>query len=94
METTTLYTLAQLSFVEEQYTDALNYMETWITKANNPGPDPRIFMGQVYYQMKDYDKAIVQMELGIDIAKERNMDIKENWWQLINFLYFEKENWP
>ncbi|MEQ8690838.1 MAG: hypothetical protein RIC89_08380, partial [Pseudomonadales bacterium] len=37
LETTTLYTLAQLSFVEERYQDALDYMETWITKANNPG---------------------------------------------------------
>ena len=94
LETTTLYTLAQLSFVEERYQDALDYMETWISKATNPGPEPRIFMGQVYYQMKDYSKAIVQMENGIRIAKERQMTIKENWWQLINFLYFEQEDWP
>lgn len=94
LEVTTLYTLAQLSFVEEKYQDALDYMETWIAKATNPGPEPRIFMGQVYYQMQDYDKAIVQMEMGIDIARERGMAIKENWWQLVNFLYFEKENWP
>ena len=94
LETTTLYTLAQLSFVQERYQDALDYMETWISKANNPGPDPRIFMGQVYYQMKDYDKAIVQIELGIDMAIEREMKVKENWWQLANFLHYEKENWP
>lgn len=94
LETTTLYTLAQLSFVEERYQDALDYMETWIEKATNPGPDPRIFMGQVYYQMKDYPKAIVQMETGIQIARERDMTIKENWWQLLNFLYFEREDWP
>jgi len=94
LETTTLYTLAQLSFVEGQYQDALKYMETWISKANNPGPEPRIFMGQVYYQMKDYGKAIVQMENGIRIAKEREMKIKENWWQLINYLYYEQENIP
>lgn len=94
LETTTLYTLAQLSFVEEKYQDALDYMETWISKANNPGPDPRIFMGQVYYQMKDYDKAIVQIEMGIDLAVERGMKVKENWWQLANFLHYEKENWP
>lgn len=94
LETTTLYTLAQLSFVEDKYEDALEYMETWIAKATNPGPAPRIFMGQVYYQMKDYVNAIVQMEMGIGIARERSMTIKENWWQLLNFLYFETENWP
>jgi len=94
LETTTLYTLAQLSFVAERYQDALDYMETWISKASNPGADPHIFMGQVYYQMKDYDASIDQIETGIRIAKERDLTLKENWWALLNYLYFEKENWP
>ena len=94
LETTTLYTLAQLSFVTENYNDALRYMETWITKANNPGPDPHIFMGQVYYQMKNFPKAIVQIEAGIAKAKERGTLVKENWWSLLNYLYYEQENWP
>lgn len=94
LETTTLYTLAQLSFVEERYQDALDYMETWITKATNPGADPHIFMGQVYYQMKNYPEAIRQIETGIRIAKERDLDVKEQWWALLNYLYYEQENWP
>lgn len=94
LEQTTLYTLAQLNFVEGRYQKALQMMETFISKANNPGPEPRIFMGQVYYQMKDYGKAIGQLETGIEMAKERNLTIKENWWQLLNFLYYEEENMP
>ena len=47
LEVTTLYTLAQLSFVAERYPDALKYMEIWISKATNPSPEPYIFMGQV-----------------------------------------------
>ena len=70
LETTTLYTVAQLSYVQENYSDALKYMEIWISKAN-PSADPRFFMATVYYQMKDYDKAIEQMELGMQIAEER-----------------------
>ena len=93
LETTTIYTLAQLSFVIERYQDALNYMEEWITKANNPGYDPHIFMGQVYYQMKDYRNAVIQVEKGIEIAQARNVPTKEQWWALLNFLYFEQENW-
>lgn len=94
LETTTLYTLAQLSFVTENYNDALRYMEIWITKANNPGPEPHIFMGQVYYQMKNFPKSIVQIEKGISKAKERGTLVKENWWSLLNYLYYEQENWP
>ncbi|MCZ6709605.1 MAG: hypothetical protein O7B25_04505 [Gammaproteobacteria bacterium] len=94
LEVTTLYTLAQLSFVIERYRDALDYMETWISKANNPGPEPHIFMGQVYYQMEDYLSAIDQIEKGINVAQERGTAVKENWWALLNYLYFERENWP
>ncbi len=94
LETTTLYTLAQLSFVAERFQDALDYMETWLSKATNPGADPHIFMGQVYYQMKDFPAAIDQIETGIRIAKERELTIKENWWALLNYLYYEQENWP
>lgn len=94
LEVTTLYTLAQLSFVAERYQDALDYMETWIGKADNPGPEPHIFMGQVYYQMQNFPSSIDQIERGIAVAKERGTAIKENWWSLLNYLYFEQENWP
>ena len=92
LEVTTLYTIAQLSFVNENYQDALDYMEIWISKADNPGPEPRIFMGQVYYQMKDYPNALMQIQNGIRIAQERGTKVKENWWSLVAFLYFEKED--
>lgn len=94
LEVQTLYTLAQLSFVNEQYQQALDYMETWIGKADNPGAEPHIFMGQVYYQMENFPAATQQIEQGIRIARERDIQIKENWWALLNFLYFEQENWP
>lgn len=94
LETTTLYTLAQLSFVVERYEDALRYMQQWISKANNPGPEPHIFMGQVHYQREDYARAIVQIEKGIAIARERGTSVKENWWALANYLYYEQEQWP
>jgi tetratricopeptide (TPR) repeat protein len=94
LEVQTLYTLAQLSFVNEQYQQALDYMESWIAKADNPGAEPHIFMGQVYYQMENFPAAIQQIERGIALARERNIPIKEQWWALLNFLYYEQENWP
>lgn len=94
LEVTTLYTLAQLSYVQENYDDALYYMEVWITKATNPSSAPRFFLATVYYQMKEYDKAVEQMELGVQIAQERGTTITEQNWGLLTFLYFEKEDWP
>ncbi len=94
LETTTLYTLAQLNFVYERYSEALRYMLIWLEKANNPGPEPYIFLGQVYYQMDDYPNAAVQIERGIAIARNRGTAVKENWWALLSFLYSEQELWP
>ncbi len=93
LEVGTIYSLAQLYFVTDKFQKSLDAMRLWLTKANNPGPEPHIFMGQVYYQMQDWSNAIVQIELGIDIARTRGTAIKENWWQLLRYLYFEKENW-
>ena len=51
-------------------------------------------MGQVYYAMKDYPGATEQIELAISMAEARDMlPIKENWWQLLRFLYFEQDKW-
>ena len=94
LETTTLYTLAQLNFVYERYSEALRYMRLWLSKATNPGPEPHIFMGQVYYQMEDYVNAATQIEKGIAIAQGRGTAVKENWWALLSFLYSEQERWP
>ena len=94
LETTTLYTLAQLNFVDERYSEALRYMQLWLAKATNPGPEPHIFMGQVYYQMEDYANAASQIEKGISIAQGRGTAVKENWWALLSFLYSEQEIWP
>ena len=93
METSTIYNLAQLYFVEEEYEKSLEYIERWISVANNPDPKAYYFMGQVYYQMKDYPRAITTIERAIGIAEERSISIKENWWSLLRFLYFEMENW-
>ena len=94
LETTTLYTLAQLNFVDEHYSEALRYMRLWLDKAINPGPAPHIFMGQVYYQMEDYRNAASQIEKGIAIAQNRGTAVRENWWALLSFLYSEQGLWP
>jgi tetratricopeptide (TPR) repeat protein len=44
--------------------------------------------------MEKYPNAVTQIEKGIQIAQERNMEVKEQWWALLNFLYYEQENWP
>ncbi|MCZ6640597.1 MAG: TonB family protein [Gammaproteobacteria bacterium] len=93
LKVTTLYTLAQLSFVTEQYQNSLDYMASWRDNADNPGPQSLIFMGQVHYQMHDFPAAMERIEEGVRIAQERGTPVKENWWGLLVYLHYELENW-
>lgn len=90
---TTLYTVAQLHFVNAEYSAALKYIQEWADEAESPGPIPLVFMAQTYYQLNDYANAIENLEEGTQLAQTRGIDVKENWWALLNYLYFEEKNW-
>ena len=103
-ETTTLNQLSKLYFQEGMKFEgaqarpwldkALAKMEEWMTKADNPGPDAHFYIAQIYYQMEDFDAAIERLEEVVRISRERCQQVRENWWTMLQFLYFEKENWP
>ena len=93
LEVSTLDNLSKFHFIEENFAESLKYMKLWLAKASNPGPDAYIFMGQVYYQLQDFNNSIAQIEKGIAVARERGLIIRENWWGLLRYLYFEQENW-
>lgn len=103
-ETTTLNQLSKLYFQEgmkyegEQANQwlqkALGRMQEWMEKAENPGPDAHFYIAQIYYQMKDYERAIERLEKVVELSRERCQQVRENWWTMLQFLYFEQENWP
>ena len=103
-ETTTLNQLSKLYFQEgmkyegEQANQwlqkALGRMQEWMEKAENPGPDAHFYIAQIYYHMKDYERAIERLETVVALSRERCQQVRENWWTMLQFLYFEQENWP
>ena len=76
------------------YRKALAAWEDWLSKSDNPGPDAYFYMAQIYYQMQDYTNAIDRLELVIELARQRNIKAREQWWQMLQVLYFYQENWP
>ena len=95
MQSTTMFTLAQLYYSEERFDEALAMIEDWLLIADDPGPNPYYFVATIYYQREDFDRAIEYVELAIDMATERGMlPIKKSWWGMLRFLYYEKENYP
>jgi tetratricopeptide (TPR) repeat protein len=94
MENTTMYTLAQLHFTQANYSKAEKMLLRWFESAVDPGPEPYILLGQLYYQLERYKDAIVPVETAIRLAKESGREIKENWWLLLRVFYYELENYP
>jgi tetratricopeptide (TPR) repeat protein len=89
----TIYTMAQLNTMEEKYTDAIRLMEQWFVLETNPAPQPFILYAQNLYQVNRYAEMVKPIESAIAVAKKRETTVKEDWYVLLNFAYFQQENY-
>jgi hypothetical protein len=92
MRKRTLYTVAQLHTVEVQYDQALNRMEQWFDLEPNPASSALIFQAQIYYQLSRFEAMIAPIEEALAIAEKRGLEAKEEWYSLLSFAYFQKED--
>ena len=89
----TTYTLAQLYTMEEQYGRALTTLDKWFLMETNPPPEAFILKAQCLYQEQRYKEMIQPINNAMRIAKERDKPVKEDWYVLLNFAYFQDENY-
>ena len=89
----TIYTLAQLSTMQENYQDALNYLNQWLPLEPNPQPDAFILIAQNLYQLNRYADMVEPIETAIRLAEEKGKQVKEDWYVLLNFAYFSQEDY-
>jgi tetratricopeptide (TPR) repeat protein len=93
MKKQTLYTLAQLRTMEEQYAKALVTLDQWFVMETNPAPEPFILKAQNLYQISRYAEMVEPIENAIRVANNRNKPAKEDWYVLLNFAYFQQEDY-
>lgn len=93
MNKQTTYTLAQLYTMEEQYSKALTTLDRWFTLETNPAPEPFILKAQNLYQVQRYNEMIAPIETAMEVAVNRGKPVKEDWYVLLNFAYFQQENY-
>lgn len=93
MKKQTTYTLAQLYTMEEQYPKALEALDKWFTMEANPAPEPFVLKAQSLYQLQRFEEMIAPIETAMRIARERDLAVKEDWYVLLNFAYFQEENY-
>jgi tetratricopeptide (TPR) repeat protein len=89
----TLYTLSQLNTMQENYPRAIQLLQEWFKDAPNPAPEPYILLAQNFYQVSSYSEMVVPIETAIDVANSRGTPLKEEWYTLLNFAYFQQENY-
>ena len=89
----TTYTLAQLYTMEENYQKALQTLDKWFVMETNPAPEPFILKAQNLYQVQRYKDMIEPIENAMRVARERDKPVKEDWYVLLNFAYFQEEDY-
>ena len=89
----TLYTLAQLLTMEEDYAKAISTLDKWFVLETNPAPDPYILYAQNLYQEERFADMVQPIEAAMAVAEKRNLTVKEDWYVLLNFAYFMQENY-
>ena len=89
----TTFTMAQLLTVEERYSEALSTLDNWFVLETNPAPEPFILKAQIHYHLNQYRAMVEPIENAMQVARNRNKPVKENWWGLLNFAYFQQENY-
>ncbi|MEM1114112.1 MAG: tetratricopeptide repeat protein [Pseudomonadota bacterium] len=106
MEINTKYTIAQLYFVQEQWQKGIDALLDWFEVTETPNANAYVLLAQGYYQTKDFNKALLNVEKAIDMHNTKQVQRKaedptyvstppkENWYNLARFLYFEKNDVP
>jgi tetratricopeptide (TPR) repeat protein len=89
----TTFIVAQLLMVEENYPRALSTLNKWFVMETNPAPEPFILKAQIHYHLGQFREMVPPIENAMQVAKARNKPVKEDWWGLLNFAYFQQENY-
>lgn len=86
----TLYTLAQLMFVQEDYRGAVDMLKQWMKIQPIIGADAYVLLAQGYYQINDMEQARVNVDKGIAMLEEKDKTPSENWYTLQRAIYYDK----
>lgn len=101
MEDTTVYTMAQLYFIQEDFQNSIKMMNRWLEYQPAPTAQPLVLLGQAYYSLGTkegiskaeaaghFKKGIPYILQAIDLYKASDKDPKENWYLLLRVMYFE-----
>jgi len=94
LQQSTLKTLAQLQFTIEKYDVALQTIDRLMAIIAEPAADVYMLKGQAYFQMTEYEKAVVPIKTAVDMYRSQGKVPRENWLLLLRVCYWELKDFP
>ena len=90
LEINTRYTIAQLYFVQEDWKKGVDALNVWLDMTDKPNSNAFVLLANGYYQLKDYDESLRNINIAMDMEKAAGKIPKEQWYALAQFLYYDK----
>lgn len=92
LQQTTLYSLAKLYLIQEDYKAALKPLNQWFGMVEKPGGEAYVLRAQVYFQVQNYKKALPDVKKAIALTKEQGKKPRENWLMLERAVYYQNKD--
>ena len=93
LETSTVYTLSQLYFSQEQYSKSIAMLERWMRLTNEENRTAFEMMSQAYYQQGEYDKALRPAWKVVELTQNAGEPVKEQTYLLLRVLNYEMKRY-
>lgn len=93
LELGTMFKIAQLNYAEENYQEALKWLNDWMDVAENISAEAYVMRSQISYQLGNNNEALKDVNTAISLVQEKGKVPPEGWWNLQRALYLDKEDY-
>merc|ERR1711998_290312 len=88
LEVGTLYTVAQLYFLQEKWERGIDTLIQWMSLSETPSTNAYVLLANGYFQLKDYDRSLENIQIAIQREEAVGKLPKEQWYNLARFIHF------
>ena len=88
----TLFSLAKIRFIQEDYAAALVPLRAWFEQTEEPGIDALLLLGQAHYQLGQYDEVVPPVRAAIELAEAQGREPRENWYLLLRAAHYQQND--
>ena len=92
LEVGTLFTIAQLHFLQENWQKGIDTLNQWMAVTEIPNTNAYVLLANGYFQLKDYDKSLENIQIAIDREEAAGKLPKEQWYNLARFIHFDRDS--